>query len=220
MQREAQRLHAKSPGSSLLRTDITSFYEYVNTDIVFNELRNLDLPEWAVTLLEMFLSQFNNSSNAWGLPQGPDSSGVLANLYLLPLDKLLKQHRVKHLRYSDDLMVFGQTWKELRGLLVRINHICRSRHLSLSGPKTKIVAAENVLVEFEDSQKDAIKYGIEIEAEGSIESLREFFDQAADAANLRDVRFSLTQLALSGDDWAVPWLVVALPAFPHLGPVS
>lgn len=151
MQKRARKIHKQGPGKLLLRTDISAFYEYIDWRILYDEICLLDPPAWALGLLDIFLSGFNNSSHAWGLPQGPDASGVLANFFLLPLDNLLHYSKLEHLRYSDDLIVFGSTWKELRGVLTRINHICRSRHLTLSSPKTKIVPACDVPTEFEDT---------------------------------------------------------------------
>lgn len=216
MQRRARRIHKQAPGDLLLRTDISAFYEYIDWEILNGELRKLDPPVWALGLLEIFLSEFNNSSHAWGLPQGPDSSGVLANLYLLPLDNLLRHQQLKHLRYSDDLMIFGSTWTELRGILTRINHMCRSRHLTLSSAKTKIVPACDVPMEFENTSKDAVRYGIDIESPDSADNLHHYFDRAAEEANIRDIRFSLNQLARLADDWAVTWLLATLPVLPHL----
>ena len=216
MQKRARKIHKQGPGKLLLRTDISAFYEYIDWRILYDEICLLDPPAWALGLLDIFLSGFNNSSHAWGLPQGPDASGVLANFFLLPLDNLLHYSKLEHLRYSDDLIVFGSTWKELRGVLTRINHICRSRHLTLSSPKTKIVPACDVPTEFEDTSKDAVKYGIDVESSDSVENLRHYFDKAAGEVNLRDIRFALNQLARIPDDWAVSWLLKTLPELPHL----
>jgi hypothetical protein len=216
MQKRAKRIHRRQPGHLLLRTDISAFYEYIDLEILHGELRTLGLPSWALLTIESFLRDFNTFSHAWGLPQGPDSSGVLANLYLLPLDNMIRRHGLQHVRYSDDLMVFGQSWTELRSILMRLNQICRSRHLTLSSGKTKIIAAADVPAEFEDTSKDAIRYGIDIEAGDSQENLRTYFDRAAAEFNLRDLRFSLNQLVRLKDDWAVTWLLKQLPELPHL----
>jgi hypothetical protein len=102
MQGRARKIHKKAPESLLLRTDISAFYEYIDWSKLHDQLRQLSPPAWALDLLDVFLTEFNNSSHAWGLPQGPDASGVLANLYLLPLDKLLLSNKLQHLRYPDD----------------------------------------------------------------------------------------------------------------------
>lgn len=216
MQKRARKIHLRNPGHLLLRTDIASFYEYIDLEILHGELRRLELPSWALLTLEGFLRDFNTFSHAWGLPQGPDSSGVLANLYLLAIDNMIRRLGLQHLRYSDDLMVFGSTWAELRSVLMRLNQICRSRHLTLSSAKTKIIPASEVPAEFEDTTKDAIRYGIDIESHDSADNLRRYFDRAAMEFNLRDLRFSLNQLTRLGDDWAVDWLLAQLPALPHL----
>lgn len=216
MQKRARRINRRNPGHLLLRTDISAFYEYIDLEILHGELRSLGLPSWALLTLESFLRDFNTFSHAWGLPQGPDSSGVLANLYLLPLDNMIRRQGLQHVRYSDDLMVFGATWAELRSILMRLNRICRSRHLTLSSAKTKIIPASEVPEDLENSSKDAIRYGIDIASEDSAENLHEYFDRAAAEFNVRDVRFSLNQLIRLRDDWAVAWLLKQLPDLPHL----
>jgi hypothetical protein len=218
MQRRGRLLHAKNQDLLLLRTDVTSFYEYVNIEMLLSELRNLGPAEWSVELLGIFLSEFSNSTHAWGLPQGPDTSGILANLYLLPIDNQLRHDGFTHLRYSDDMMVFGPNWPALRRALIRINHMCRSRHLSLSANKTKIVQAHDVAAAFEDTSKDAVRYGIDIESPTSQDDLRSYFEQAISETpvSARDLRFSLNQLARIGDDCAVPWLLANMASLPHL----
>jgi hypothetical protein len=216
MQRRARQIHRRNLGHLLLRTDISAFYEYIDLGILHGELRRLELPSWALSTLEDFLRDFNSFSKAWGLPQGPDTSGVLANLYLLPLDNMISRLGLQHVRYSDDLMVFAPTWKELKSVLMQLNGICRSRHLTLSSAKTKIIPAAEVPAEFEDTSKDAIRYGIDIAAEDSAENLRLYFDTAAEAINVRDIRFSLNQLLRIEDDWAVGWLLGHLQELPHM----
>lgn len=85
MQRVAKALHNKKPSLLLARTDVTAFYEHIEVDQLIEDLGALDVPAWSIEVLETFLRAFNGLSHAWGLPQGPDSSGILANLYLIPL---------------------------------------------------------------------------------------------------------------------------------------
>jgi hypothetical protein len=218
MQRRGRRFNRKHQQLLLLRTDVTSFYEYVDIDMLMSDLRRLRVDNWSISLLENFLNQFNNEAHAWGLPQGPDSSGILANLYLLPIDNYLRHGGFTHLRYSDDIMVFGPDWAELRKTLLGANHIFRSRHLSLSASKTKIVPAHRVAVEFEDTSKDAIRYNIDIASPMAQDELEAYFDKtvANDPLSVRDLRFALNQLRRVEDDYAVSWLLRNLANLPQI----
>jgi hypothetical protein len=218
MQRRGRRYKKKNEELLLLRTDVTSFYEYVDTETLISDLRTLTIPAWSLSLLEEFLNQFNHTTQAWGLPQGPDSSGILANYYLLPVDKHLRRLGLMHLRYSDDIMVFGPDWVELRKALLRVNHIFRGRHLCLSASKTKIVPANKVAEEFEDTSKDAVRYNIEIASPQAQDELQSYFEETISTApvSVRNLRFALNQLRRIGDDSAVSWLLDNMSKLPNV----
>jgi Reverse transcriptase (RNA-dependent DNA polymerase) len=219
MQRRGRRYNRKNQQLLLLRTDVTSFYEYVDIETLLSDLGELKgIPNWSLSLLQTFLEQFNSSSHAWGIPQGADSSGILANLYLLPIDKYLRGHGFTYLRYSDDVMVFGPDWGRLRRALLDINHICRSRHLSLSAIKTRIVPADKVGLEFEDTSKDAVRYGIDIASPLAQDELRRYFDAviSREPPSERDLRFALNQLKRTYDDHAVSWLLQNMSELPQV----
>ncbi|MFZ0158596.1 MAG: RNA-directed DNA polymerase [Kineosporiaceae bacterium] len=218
MQKRGRSLHRKYPLRLLAKTDVTSFYEYVDIDILEDDLGGVNVPEWARISTLRFLKAFSQRSEAWGLPQGSDASGVLANLYLLPVDHLISKLGLAHLRYSDDLMVLGRSWPQLRGALIDVNRQLRSRHLSTSSGKTKIIEPGDILRELEDTEKDAIRYGIEISSPGSAERLRDLFDRAVSSlpVNGRDLRFALNQMCITGDGHAIPWLMSHLDKVPHM----
>ena len=218
MQRRGRRLSKKNNELLMLRTDITSFYEYIDIDILMGDLRVMGMHRWALDLLERFLAEFNSLSSSWGLPQGPDASGVLSNVYLLPVDRCIRRHNLTHLRYSDDIMIFGPTWVELRKLLLQLNHIFRSRHLSLSASKTKIIPANKVAAEFEDTSKDAVRYNIDIAAPVAQDELHDYFDRTVSEPPIsgRDLRFALNQLNRIEDDYAVSWLLNNITELPRL----
>lgn len=217
MQRRGRRFNKANRRLLLLRTDVTSFYEYVDVERLIYDLKGHDVPDWALVTLDMFLGQFNNLSQAWGLPQGPDSSGILANIYLLPVDLYLRRVGLTHLRYSDDIMVFGPDWQKLRESLVEINHILRGRRLCLSASKTKIIPALNVAEVFEDTSKDAVRSNIDIALPGSEDDLKSYFQEviASTPVSVRDLRFALNQLRRIENDEAVSWLLDNLYGLPH-----
>lgn len=152
--------------------------------------------------------------------RGSDASGVLANLYLLPIDRSLRRSGVKNLRYSDDIMMFGKDWEGLRRELLTVNRIMRGRRLSVASTKTRILPPPKVLAELDDGDKDAIRYGLEIGLDSAYDELRELFDSATsqDPPNIRDMRFSLNQLIRLGDDYAIPWIAENFPVYPHIAP--
>ncbi|WP_084504295.1 RNA-directed DNA polymerase [Actinoplanes sp. N902-109] len=218
MQRRGRQLHKRHSSFLLAKTDVTSFYEYIDVDILMDDLDALDVPAWAVETLGRFLRAFNSLNQAWGLPQSSDASGILANLYLLPVDNEIIRNGLRHLRYSDDIWMFGSDWLDLRKVLLNINQILRTRRLSLASNKTKILPGSRVPDEFEDAEKDALNYGLQVAPAATLSKIRAMFDKAvgSDPVDVRDVRYSLTRLRREDDAYAVDWLLKNLGGLPHM----
>lgn len=154
MQRAARRLHMRHTTRLLARTDVSAFYEHVDTDILVDDLKQLGVADWILSALDAFLRAFNGLSSAWGIPQGSDMSGMLANLYLATLDAEIRRSDCQHFRYSDDIYIFGSDWTALRQVLIRANRTLRHRHLNLAASKTDIFESCDVLSRLEDREKD------------------------------------------------------------------
>ena len=77
-----------------------------------------------------------------GIPQGGILSGILANLYLHPMDLLIQQHFPKsvYVRYADDFVILGKTKAEIERAKRLIDKFLRDNlGLSLHPDKTRIV---------------------------------------------------------------------------------
>ncbi|MEU5849239.1 RNA-directed DNA polymerase [Saccharopolyspora shandongensis] len=218
MQRSARREHKRNPEFLLARTDVSSFYENIDIGVLADEVKSLGGPTWAASLIGQFLEAFNSGSSVWGLPQGTNASGVLANLYLLPLDEELERDGWRYLRYSDDIYIFGSSWTGLRQILLQSTRTLRARCLSLSGVKTKIVQAEAVAEEIEGLEKDAIIYGLDLGWRTAFVDLYRCFKQSveSDPIDTRNLKFSLTQLGRKNDEYAVRWLLKNFLLVPHI----
>ncbi|MEU5879458.1 RNA-directed DNA polymerase [Spirillospora sp. NPDC047279] len=218
MQRSARFLHEKHPELLLARTDVTAFYENIESGILMEDVEALGVPSWSTSTLRKCLSSFNSKTGVWGIPQGSDASGLLANLYLFPLDNEISRRGFRHYRYSDDIYIFGEDWVALREMLLEANRILRYRHLTLSGAKTTIYRSREIGDVFEDDEKDAIGYGVRNLDVGSIEDLHALFDRTTGRypINGRDLRYCLTKLAAVYDDYAAAWLLANLGDLPHI----
>lgn len=216
MQRAARQFHIDHSNYFLASADVSSFFEHIDIDILADDIRRLNSAKWATDALINFLKAFNGFSNAWGIPQGPDMSGSLANLYLAPLDAEFRRGKFRYFRYSDDVLIFGKDWADLRKILVKANRTLRHRHLNLAASKTKILSSDKVLQHLEDKEKDAINYGIDAGFDSIDESLHDLFDRASQSRSSRDVKYCLTKLSQLEDDYAVKWLSENFVNFPHI----
>ncbi|MCK8681672.1 RNA-directed DNA polymerase [Streptomyces lichenis] len=218
MQKNATRHLQRNKQLHAARTDVTAFYESIHLETLIDDLEAATRePEW-VSKLFHYLHSFQSFHSAWGIPQGSDASGILANLYLLPVDELLRRRRIKNLRYSDDMYLFGANFWELRDTLLEINDVLRSRRLSMATQKTSIMNNQTAVKFFRDAEKDAIKYGIEVGAKGKNDLVRRYFKTLIDSEtpSPRDLRFAINRLKWLEDDYALSWILENCAHYPHM----
>ncbi|MFB7114531.1 reverse transcriptase domain-containing protein [Streptomyces sp. NPDC056291] len=216
MQKRGVRMISRIP-FQLARTDVVSFYEHIDVGTLAIDIQSAGANPWVTERLISWLRMFQSSSHAWGIPQGPDSSAILANLYLLPVDEFVHRAKLKYLRYSDDMMIFDTERESLRNALLEINSILRSRRLSMSMTKTDIYDTVSALSQLESLEKDAIAYGLRIGDVGAEERLYKLFLEATDGEqNDRDVKFSLFRMGNNSDDRAIVWVLRNLKESHHL----
>ncbi|WP_245654435.1 RNA-directed DNA polymerase [Streptomyces violens] len=216
MQKRGVGFMLKAP-YRLARSDVVSFYEHIDVGTLSIDIQSIGAIPWVTEHLIKFLRMFQSSSHAWGIPQGPDSSAILANLYLLPVDEFVHRVGLDYLRYSDDMMIFDTERESLRNALLEINAILRSRRLTMSTTKTNIYDPAQALSQLESLEKDAINYGIKIGEPDAEERLYKLFLEATAGEQIdRDVKFSLFRMGNVKDDRALGWALRNLKESHHL----
>jgi hypothetical protein len=79
-----------------------------------------------------------------GLPVGPEPSAILANAVLGELDRTLRTIGVAHVRWVDDLVLWGPT-ADVRRALVALRSAASLVGLELHGGKTRILSGRDEL---------------------------------------------------------------------------
>lgn len=218
MQRRAKRLLSRVKDSQIARTDVVAFYENVDLDILIDDIGSLEIAGYDSRLLRTFLEGFQRNTHAWGLPQGPEASGLLSNLYLQPVDDLLIRSGAPHLRYSDDIDIFASDWSELRSILLDVNTLLRSRRLTMSSEKTQIYDHAESVQLLENSEKNAIQYRIRTRGKAAAKDVIAYFERTVgtERPTPRDLKFALYRLRQFEDQHAVGWCLDNVEHFPHL----
>ncbi|MEU6825104.1 RNA-directed DNA polymerase [Streptomyces atriruber] len=218
MQVEARKALESDKMLRMATLDVASFYEHVDVDILADDLGCLSRRADGSKNLNKFLVSFQRINHAWGLPQGSDASGILANLYLAPVDEYLFKSGFKYLRYSDDVMIFHRDWTELRDILSEINRILRARRLSMSAQKTKILDPEDAFRRIHDVRKASLSAACDIGIPGTYLDVRQYFDEIIkeESADTRSLRFVINRMGKLGDDYAVSWCLDHLPFIAHV----
>ncbi|MFD4118447.1 RNA-directed DNA polymerase [Streptomyces niveus] len=215
---QARKILEINPRLTMAKTDVASFYENIDIDILRLDLAQSGTDELLLIQLHYFLQRFQQQSHAWGLPQGSSASGVLSNIYLAPLDEYIRQSGVQHVRYSDDTYLFGENWEQLRSSLTGANQALRARRLTISAKKTEIFTRSKSLEHLDDSSRDQISYLYYRGAPHAKKLLSELFSDAINRHPIkeRDVNFSLTRFRRKRDATAVHWALDNLKELHHL----
>ncbi|MFD9104105.1 RNA-directed DNA polymerase [Streptomyces virginiae] len=189
--------------------DVSSFYEHVDVQVLAEDLGVMVRNQTAVDRVAGFLNTFQNINHAWGLPQGSDASGILANAYLASVDQYLSRHGFPFFRYSDDIIIFDEDWNSLRDVLVDVNRIFRSRKLTMAGHKTSIVEYSEAVRRLENAREASIDHGVRVGDPQAAADIRKYFDEACgeDPIDTRRLKYALTKMRKRSDGYAVAWCV-------------
>lgn len=124
----------------VLVADIASFYEYVQHVTLLSELLDLTGEAEAVEALGELLAGVMGAHI--GLPQGPPSSGFLADVYASIADRRLQRagHRVT--RFSDDYRVPADSWHGAIAVQVKLERALRTVGLIVNSAKTRTPSRE------------------------------------------------------------------------------
>ncbi len=133
----------------LATTDITSYFENINHDVLRATLMRCSGSEdpYPINLLIEIIGQWtvlppHGNRIDRGIPQGNDVSSYLGNIYLIPLDeefkKLEQLSDIRYLRYVDDVKILAKNKNDARKALFIFNRVLRQLHLNMQTSKTEI----------------------------------------------------------------------------------
>lgn len=108
----------------ILKMDIRHFFESVDHDVLKAWLEKKIRDKRMLNILFLIID-----GSEQGLPLGFYTSQWLSNFMLQPLDHYIKEqlHAAHHIRYMDDMVVFGRNKKELHRMRIAIDDFLRER---------------------------------------------------------------------------------------------
>jgi RNA-directed DNA polymerase len=132
----------------ILYADIEDFYGTVDRDILFAKLkkrikslklltllrRAVDTPIVPDSYRKKDLSSYIDR-NAKGIPQGLSISNILAAIYLLDLDRDMREQGYEYFRYVDDILIFSDVKSEVNAR-IRLEESLHELKLKLNDGKT------------------------------------------------------------------------------------
>lgn len=143
------------PGEYILSTDLTNYFD--NIDL--NKLRGLlnalipeascDAGEKAKLRVEVDvlfeLLQHWTFERGRGLPQNRDASSFLANVYMLPIDRAMRQRQYRYFRYMDDIKIVCTDVYHARRALKDLIVALREHGLAVNSKKTRICSSDDTV---------------------------------------------------------------------------
>ncbi|GEM_PF-1101042 len=197
----------------LLTSDIASFFEHICHDVLKERLLLLNTSDSYSNAVNFLInnllckwSQTDNIKN-FSLPQGPDASRILADIYLYPVDKKMRENRkIIYFRYMDDIRLFAKNKHDLKLALIDLVKELRELKLNLNAKKTKIYETQDKeslkkVIDPKKSSLNLIDNAFKSKKEGGIrlvyDSLFEIYDLAKDdsiAFNERYMNFCISHV--------------------------
>ena len=137
----------------IVKFDIASYYDMIDHNILCQILENYNVEDKLIDLLKKCLrkwalpatSHFKNYQKSCGIPQGPISSPFFAEIYLSPLDKLMRNYRgVYYFRYADDINIMAKTEAEGNEKIILLDLVIRDLALVPQSEKVTVELIENI----------------------------------------------------------------------------
>jgi hypothetical protein len=122
----------------VLSTDIADFYNQIYLHRVGNAIESATGDRNAAFQIEQFITRLNNKASQ-GIPVGPAPSVVLAEAVMIDVDQHIQGMGLDHVRYVDDIRIFGDSLQELeRCLEDLVIYLHENHRLNVVGDKTRI----------------------------------------------------------------------------------
>lgn len=210
--------------SWMVKTDITSYFDNVEHRLLFADIDRVCPDRAVASALKRMLSEWALVPGR-GIPQGPDVSRTLGNLYLIPVDEQMATGDWKYLRYLDDIHVLGRSRREVIEGVRALERECRRRGLGLAGHKTELLVGGEAIASLTDSALDEAQYWFNedvkpLAANRLRQILRGSFARAG-AVNDRHALFSLYRLRILRDHFMTRTVIRSVEQLaPHASAVA
>ena len=138
---ESERWPLEEPRPAYIgMADVASFYEYVDHELLANEIVELTGDSRLAKAVKDSMSEIVGRS--FGLPQGPRGSDIFASVYLSRVDRLMLRAGVTLQRFNDDYLLKAESIAQVRRELATLERSLRDLGLILNREKTQVLSAE------------------------------------------------------------------------------
>jgi len=123
--------------------DLDSYFDSIPKEPLMSEVSERISDGKVLELIRAFLNQdIIEGMKRWtpvgGTPQGAVISPLLANIYLHPLDRQMREKGYRMVRYADDFVVLCRTAQQAQGALGAVRAWVEKKGLRLNADKTHV----------------------------------------------------------------------------------
>jgi retron-type reverse transcriptase len=143
--------------------DISDFYNQISLHTIENQLAECGFPAPVARRVKDLIVSITQRSSK-GIPIGPHTSHLLAEMTLIPFDDHLNLLDIEFKRYVDDIIIFCHTEKEARVKLNKIADILdKEQRLVLQKLKTRIISKDDFVKTCKRNLLEEVAYSAEEE---------------------------------------------------------
>lgn len=141
--------HLKNGYTWYVDADLKSYFDTIPHGPLMERIEERIADGKVLGIIKKYLRQrIVEDSKEWnpiiGSPQGAVLSPLLANIYLHPLDKLMKESNFKMVRYADDFVILCDSQERAQEALRMVKEWVQTNELTLHPEKTRIGNCVNV----------------------------------------------------------------------------
>jgi excisionase family DNA binding protein len=125
----------------LVAADLTAYFDTIPHRLLFAEIESLNVDSSIVAVLREMLRDWGTTDGI-GLPQGPNASRLLGNLFLLPVDEAMLEAGWDYSRYLDDIRIVTHSRADAVKAVRQFQRECLRRGLIVSSAKTHLLHGE------------------------------------------------------------------------------
>jgi hypothetical protein len=212
-----------------LKTDLVSFFASIPVPNVQESIQDRCPSNQITKRLCDMIGAFGAIPNRSGLTQRSTASAVMANMYLEPLDDVLRHHssaiivlsggKVQHrsfARWMDDIWLFGHDPARARKAQMDLQAAAQSLGLNLNYAKTEVLEGGEVAEQAREVEHSAVDDALDSHSDsGPLEALIDKLIDNPEKASRTSVKFAATRMRSHQSNYRVQELISLAPRMPH-----
>lgn len=213
-----------------LKVDVSNFFASVNPEMLIERVNDTATGHNVARLSELLLSWRDHHGQV-GIPQRSTASSVLANYFLMPIDRQLAEDlgatpedltgppsqpsAHKFARWMDDVWAFDYEESALRSAQLAVQQVLHQSHLALNSSKTRIYEGAELQATVMKMENSAIDNALLLGTNEPLEALVDRIIEEREKADRSSVKFASVRMRDHDIDYRIEDLLDVAPQMPH-----